>query len=74
MVRTKSGRLIEKIVMLTEAEYKAFEATGGDLSVLQRLGGLAQGEAIEAWEKASTLYDGSEDDEDFLQGSCIMAF
>lgn len=55
LVRTKSGRLVEKIVMLTEEEYQAFQESGGDPSFLQKY--LGKDEKIEDWEKASTVYD-----------------
>jgi len=57
MVRTKSGRLVEKIVMLTEEEYQAFQNSGGDPNFLKKFMNLDNGETIEDWEKASTVYD-----------------
>ncbi|XP_052781998.1 uncharacterized protein LOC128218381 [Mya arenaria] len=64
LVRTKSGRLIEKTVLLTEEEYAAFQAAGGDPKFLERFMDLGAGEKIEDWEKASTVYD---DDDPQLQ-------
>jgi len=64
LVRTKSGRLIEKTVLLTEEEYAAFQAAGGDPKFLEKFMNLGAGEKIEDWEKASTVYD---DDDPTLQ-------
>ncbi|XP_067932252.1 myosin-2 heavy chain-like [Watersipora subatra] len=63
MVRTKSGRLIEKTVMMTEEEYEQFQASGGDKNFLKKFMGLKDGEEIEQWEKASTVYGADSDDE-----------
>ena len=49
--------------MMTEEEYKAFQASGGDKKFLKKLMGLADDEEIEAWEKASTVYGADSDDE-----------
>ncbi|XP_060590079.1 uncharacterized protein LOC132745239 isoform X2 [Ruditapes philippinarum] len=57
LVRTKSGRLIEKTVLLTEEEYRAFQEAGGDPEFLKRFMKLEKGEVIEDWEKASTVFD-----------------
>ncbi|OWF41951.1 hypothetical protein KP79_PYT10988 [Mizuhopecten yessoensis] len=62
-VRTKSGRLIEKIVMLTEDEYKQFVESGGDPNFLKKFIELEKGEVIDSWEKASTVYSGGSDQE-----------
>lgn len=64
LVRTKSGRLIEKTVLLTEEEYAAFQAAGGDPEFLKKFMKLEKGEVIEDWEKASTVFD---DDDPELQ-------
>lgn len=61
-VRTKSGRLIEKTIMLTEEEYQAFQDAGGDPEFLKRFIKLEKGERIEDWEKASTVYDDDDPD------------
>ncbi|XP_059175867.1 uncharacterized protein LOC131955682 [Physella acuta] len=60
-VRTKSGRLIEKTVMLTEDEYNEFLKSGGDPNFLKKFMDLKKGEVIENWEKASTVYSDSDD-------------
>lgn len=60
LVRTKSGRLIEKTVLLTEEEYQAFQDAGGDPEFLKKFMRLEKGEKIEDWEKASTVYDGDD--------------
>lgn len=57
LVRTKSGRLIEKTVLLTEEEYAAFQEAGGDPKFLEKFMKLEKGEKIEDWEKASTVFD-----------------
>ncbi|GFO14402.1 hypothetical protein PoB_004090700 [Plakobranchus ocellatus] len=62
-IRTKSGRLIEKQVMLSEEEYNAFVASGGDPEFLKKFIKLNQGEVIEDWEKASTVYSATDDPE-----------
>lgn len=49
--------------MMTEEEYKAFQASGGDKAFLKKFMGLGDGEEIEAWEKASTVYAADSDDE-----------
>ena len=65
-VRTKSGRLIEKTVMMTEEEYKQFQESGGDPEFLKKFLKLEDGEVIEDWEKASTVYD--DDDPEIQNG------
>lgn len=60
-VRTKSGRLIEKTVMLTEDEYNEFLKSGGDPNFLKKFMDLKKGEVIEGWDKASTVYSDSDD-------------
>ena len=67
-IRTKSGRLIEKTVLLTEDEYRQFVDSGGDPDLLRKFMDLAQGETIEDWEKASTVYSLGSDDEDVRNG------
>ncbi|XP_055882530.1 uncharacterized protein LOC106061672 isoform X1 [Biomphalaria glabrata] len=62
-VRTKSGRLIEKTVMLTEDEYNEFIKSGGDPNFLKKFMDLKKGEVIENWEKASTVYSDKDDQE-----------
>lgn len=49
--------------MMTEEEYAAFEASGGDKNFLKKFMNLEKGEEIEAWEKASTVYEPDSDDE-----------
>lgn len=49
--------------MMTEEEYKAFQASGGDKNFLKKFLGLGKGEEIESWEKASTVYAADSDDE-----------
>lgn len=49
--------------MMTEEEYKAFEASGGDKKFLRKFMKLEDGEEVEAWEKASTVYGADSDDE-----------
>lgn len=70
-VRTKSGRLIEKTVMLTEDEYKKFIESGGDPDFLKKFIPLEAGEVIESWEKASTVYDDPEDGIDLTHGELM---
>lgn len=67
LVRTKSGRLIEKTVMLTEAEYQAFQDAGGDPEFLKKYMKLEKGEVIEDWEKTSTVFD--DDDPELATGT-----
>ena len=64
MVRTKSGRMVEKTVMLTEEEYAAFEKSGGDKAFLAKFMKLDAGEEIDSFEKASTVYGADSDDEE----------
>ncbi|XP_067929601.1 uncharacterized protein [Watersipora subatra] len=63
MVRTKSGKMVEKAITMTEEEYKAFEKSGGSKEFLQKLIKLEEGETLENWEKASTVYEAASDDE-----------
>jgi len=49
--------------MMTEEEYKEFQASGGDKNFLKKFMKLEDGEEIEAWEKASTVYEPDSDDE-----------
>ena len=72
LVRTKSGRLVEKTVMLTEEEYEAFQAAGGDPEFLKKFMNLEKGEKIEDWEKASTVYD--DDDPEVEFGKRIFVY
>ncbi|XP_074645814.1 uncharacterized protein LOC141902071 [Tubulanus polymorphus] len=62
-IRTKSGRLIEKTILMTEEEYKAFQESGGDVNFLKKFLKLNDGEVIEDWEKASTVYSVSDDEQ-----------
>ncbi|XP_046353247.1 uncharacterized protein LOC124133066 isoform X5 [Haliotis rufescens] len=62
-IRTKSGRLIEKQVLLTEDEFRAFQESGGDPEFLKKFIKLEKGEIIEDWEKASTVYSATDDPE-----------
>uniref|UniRef100_A0A1I8I866 Reverse transcriptase domain-containing protein n=1 Tax=Macrostomum lignano TaxID=282301 RepID=A0A1I8I866_9PLAT len=61
-VRTKSGKLVEKTILMTEDEFKEFEKSGGDPNILKRFMKLKDGEKIDKWEKASTVYADSDDD------------
>ena len=47
--------------MLTEEEYAAFMAAGGDPEFLKKFIQLKPGEVIEDWEKASTVYSATDD-------------
>ena len=67
-IRTKSGRLIEKTVMMSEEEYNAFVASGGDPNFLKKFITLNKGETIEDWEKASTVYS-ADNDPDIQEGN-----
>ncbi|KAK3580637.1 hypothetical protein CHS0354_013399 [Potamilus streckersoni] len=62
-VRTKSGRLVEKEILLTEEEYRQFQEAGGDPEFLKKFIKLEKGEVIEDWEKASTVYSAGDDPE-----------
>nr|XP_034317865.1 zinc finger CCCH domain-containing protein 13 isoform X1 [Crassostrea gigas] len=62
-IRTKSGRLIEKQVLLTEEEYKQFMESGGNPDFLKKFIELEKGEVIDSWEKASTVFSGEDDEE-----------
>ena len=70
-VRTKSGRLIEKTVMMTDEEYRKFQESGGDPEFLKKFLKLEEGEVIEDWEKASTVYD--DDDPEIQNGETSPA-
>lgn len=48
---------------MTEDEYAAFQASGGDKNFLKKMMGLGDDEDIEGWEKASTVYAADSDDE-----------
>ena len=49
--------------MLTEDEYAAFIASGGNPDFLKKFIKLEKGEVIEDWEKASTVYSATGDAE-----------
>lgn len=50
--------------MLTEEEYNQLEKAGGDKEAfLQKFMKLEEGEAVENWEKESTVYGADSDDE-----------
>ena len=66
MVRTKSGRLVEQTIMMTQQEFDEFQATGGDVNALKKYMNLDKDAVIETWDKASTVYADS-DDEDIKQ-------
>ena len=70
-VRTKSGKLVEKTVLLTEEEYQKFQESGGDVNTLKKYMNLGKDDVIEDWDKASTVY-GASDDEDIQQGKSGM--
>ncbi|XP_070192116.1 uncharacterized protein [Littorina saxatilis] len=69
-VRTKSGRIIEKTIMMTDEEYQKFLESGGDPEYLKKFMKLGEGETIEDWEKASTVYD---DDDPEVQKAKVGA-
>lgn len=71
MVRTKSGRLVEKTILMTEEEYGEFMKTGGDANFLKKFLDLGKDDVIEDWEKASTVYAADSDDEDLKKGDLI---
>ncbi|XP_050412857.2 uncharacterized protein LOC126827500 isoform X2 [Patella vulgata] len=62
VIRTKSGRLIEKTILMTEDEFQEFQESGGNPEFLKRFITLEKGEEIEDWEKASTVYSAASDD------------
>ena len=62
MVRTKSGRLVEKTILMTEEEFKQFQESGGDLNLLKKYLNLDKDDVIEDWEKGSTVYSASDDE------------
>ena len=62
-VRTKSGRIIEQTIMMTEDEYKAFQESGGDNNALKKYLNLDKDAVIESWDKASTVYADSDNEE-----------
>ena len=66
-MRTKSGRLVERTILMTEEEYAEFQRTGGDLNFLKKFLPLGKDDVIESWEKASTVY--SCDDEEMKNGT-----
>ena len=55
-IRTKSGRLVEKIVWMTEDDYQAFQAGGERAEDIIRQY-LTQEEAngLESWDKVSNI-------------------
>lgn len=63
-IRTKSGRLVERTVLLTADEYARFQQSGGDANELRKyMTDLDSGDVIEAVnDKASTVYSASDDD------------
>ncbi|ELT92842.1 hypothetical protein CAPTEDRAFT_224063 [Capitella teleta] len=63
MIRTKSGRLVEQTILMTEEEYKAFQEGGGDLNLLKKYMKLGKDDVIENWEKGSTVYSASDDED-----------
>ena len=54
---------VEKTITLTEEEYEAFEKSGGDKEMLKKFMKLEEGEVLEKWERASTVYEADSDDE-----------
>lgn len=62
-VRTKSGRLIEKTILMSEKEYKDFMDSGGDLKNLRKFIQLDKDDVIEGFEDAGDVYANSEDEE-----------
>jgi hypothetical protein len=53
MIRTKSGRLIEKTIFVTEEDYKKMMEEGGDpAAILNRYLKPEERGTIESWEKA----------------------
>lgn len=73
MVRTKSGRLIEKTILMTEEEFKAFQESGGDMNMLKKYLKLGKDDVIENWEKASTVYSASDDEAVAKGWNCILS-
>ncbi|CAG2254687.1 unnamed protein product [Mytilus edulis] len=71
-IRTKSGRLIEKQILLTEEEYRRFQESGGDPDFLKQFIKLEAGEVIDSWEKASTVYSAGSDVRNAKEGQRIV--
>ncbi|XP_052065786.1 uncharacterized protein LOC127705470 isoform X1 [Mytilus californianus] len=71
-IRTKSGRLIEKQILLTEEEFRKFQESGGDPNFLKQFIKLEAGEVIDSWEKASTVYSAGSDVRNAKEGQRIV--
>lgn len=54
---------------MTEEEFRKFQESGGDPEFLKKFIKLEDGEVIEDWEKASTIYSAS-GDPDVRKGTC----
>ena len=63
MVRTKSGRLVEQTIMMTEEEFNEFQASGSDVNALKKYMNLDKDAVVEGWDKQSTVYADSDDDD-----------
>ena len=62
-VRTKSGKIVERTILMTEEEFKEFEKGGGDPDFLKKFIKLKDGDKIDGWDKASTVFEVSDDEE-----------
>ena len=55
------------MILMTEEEYAEFQDSGGDVSLLKKFMDIGKDDIIEDWEKGSTVYAAS-DDEDVETG------
>ena len=73
-VRTKSGRLLQKEILMDEEEYQEFLEAGQNPGFLKRFMDLKEGEVIESWQKEDTVYSVSSDEENFKAGEHAIKF
>lgn len=64
-VRTKSGRLLEKEILMDEEEYQKFLEADQNPNFLKRFIDLKEGEEIKSWQKEESVYSVSSDEENF---------
>ena len=61
-IRTKSGRIIEKTILMTKEEYEQFEKSGGNVNDLRKFLDIGKDDVIQDVEKASTVFSLSDNE------------
>ena len=50
-IRTKSGRIIEKVIMVSKEDYEKLQKGGNMADILGKYAALDEGQTLEGWKK-----------------------